>query len=135
MASPYRFGRRQGETQPIGLFGEKLVRELHQDARPVAGRFVGPGRPPVHEIQQHLLAVFHDGMIADARNVDDGADAAGVVLPLRVIKPSCFGGRRHKPIATARRWSQKLFLEGSRSEQRLWPGSVTHAGALILSYH
>ena len=49
--------RRQGEAQAIALCLEELVRHLHQDARPVARLFVGPGRAAVHEVYQHLLAV------------------------------------------------------------------------------
>ena len=54
----------KGEAEAIGLGGEELVRHLEEDAGPVAGRFVGPRRPAVHEVQQHLLAMLDDGMIA-----------------------------------------------------------------------
>ena len=40
-----------------------------QDARPVAGRFVGPGGPAVHEVQQHLLAIFDDRVVAASGNL------------------------------------------------------------------
>ena len=71
------------------------MRDLQQNARPVAGRFVGPGRPPVHQVQQHLLAVLDDGMVAAAGNVDDGPDAAGIVLPLRIVETASFRGGGH----------------------------------------
>ena len=76
----------QGKAQPVGLGGEELVGNLHQDARPVAGRFVGPGRPAVHQVHQHLLAVFDDLVLAPAGNIDDRADAAGIVLPPRIVQ-------------------------------------------------
>ena len=90
-------GRGEAEAEPVGLGRKELVGHLQEDAGPVAGRFVGPGGPAVHQVQQHLLAMLDDGMIAAARDIDHRADAAGVVLPLRIVKPSGFGcGKRHR---------------------------------------
>ena len=122
MAAPYRFGAGRAKPKRSASSARNSCGSCIKNARPVAGRFVGPGGPPVHQVQQHLLAVFHDGMIADARYVDDGADAAGVVFPLWLVQPSGLGGARHKLIATARRWSQKFFWKEAVGEkQRLCP--------------
>ena len=50
-----RFG--QSEAQRLGFGGEELVGDLQQHAGAVAGRFVGPGRAAVHQVQQHAVAV------------------------------------------------------------------------------
>ena len=76
----------QLEAQPGGHGAKEPVGNLQQDARPVAGRFVGPGRPAVHEVQQHLLAVFDDGVVAASRDIDHRTDAAGIVFPLRIVQ-------------------------------------------------
>ena len=86
IATPYCFGSgswkpnsgRHGAKEPVG--------NLQQDAGAVAGRFVGPGRPAVHEVQQHLLAVLDDGVVAASRDVHDGPDPARIVFPLRIVQ-------------------------------------------------
>ena len=45
-----------------------------------------PGRPAVHQVQQHLLAVLDDGVVAAPGDVHHGPDSAGVVLPLRIVQ-------------------------------------------------
>ena len=47
-----------------------------------------PDCAAVHEIQQHLPAVLDDGVAAASGNIDDGADAASIVFPLRVVQTS-----------------------------------------------
>ena len=76
----------QLKAQPGGHGAEEPVGNLQQNARPVAGRFVGPGGPAVHEVHQHLLAVFDDGMVAASRDIHHRTDAARIVLPLRIVQ-------------------------------------------------
>ncbi len=78
-------GGRQLELQAIGLGGEELVRDLHEDSRPVARRLVGPRGPAVLQVQEHLLGMIDDLVAFRARNVDHGADTAGVVLELGIV--------------------------------------------------
>ena len=77
---------RQGEAPLVALGGEELVRNLKQDARPVAGGLIGAGRPAVGQVDENLLAVFNDGVIARAVDVDHGPDAARIVLVLRFVQ-------------------------------------------------
>ena len=81
---------------------KEAVGNLQKDAGAVAGRFVGPGRPTVHEIQQHLLAVLDDGVVAAAGDVDDRADPTGIMFPLRIVQAAgCWHGSVHSQFPTA----------------------------------
>ena len=90
------FGRRQRKTQPRRKAREKVVGDLQQNARSVAGRFVGTRGPAMHQVQQHLLAVFDDCMVRLAGNVDHGADAARIVLELRIVQTLRFRKTLHR---------------------------------------
>ena len=84
------------KTEGVGLGAEELIGDLDKNPGAVAGRFVGARRAAVHEVQQHLLAVLDNGMIAASCDVDDGADAAGIVFPLRIIQTlSTWHGKSH----------------------------------------
>ena len=78
-------GGGQFELQAIGLGGEELVRDLHEDSRPVARRFVGPRGPAVLQVQENLLGIIDDFVAFRARNIHHGADTAGVVLELGIV--------------------------------------------------
>ena len=78
-------GGGQFELQAIGLGGEELVRDLHEDSRPVARRFVGPRGPAVLQVQENLLGIIDDLVAFRARNVDHGANTAGVVFELGIV--------------------------------------------------
>ena len=62
------------------------MRNLDEDSRSVAGRFVGAGGPAVLQIQKNLLAVGDNFVTFRARNIDHGPDAAGIVLVLGIVK-------------------------------------------------
>ncbi len=78
------------DAQPAGLGEEELVRDLDEDAGPVARDPVGCGGTPVHQIQQNLLALLHDRVLAAPGDVHYRADAAGVVFLARVVQRWCF---------------------------------------------
>ena len=59
---------------------EETVRHLHEDARAVTRVGVGAGGAAVFEVDQQVERVPHDGVRADALDMGDEADAAGVVL-------------------------------------------------------
>ena len=84
-ARPVVPGGRQFELQAIGLGGEELVRNLHENARPVARRFVGPRGAAVLQIQENLLGIIDDFVALGAGNVHHRADAAGIVLVLGIV--------------------------------------------------
>ena len=91
MATPYAGGG-QGEAQAIGLGGEELMRHLHQDAGPVAGRFVGPRRPAAsgstapacHTRRSHARA---------ARDIDTRPRCRRRHAPTGIVETSGFGRR------------------------------------------
>ena len=53
-ADPVSAGRRQAETEPLGLGQEEVVRDLHQHAAAVATMGVGADRTAMVEIEQDL---------------------------------------------------------------------------------
>jgi hypothetical protein len=73
-----RLGQRKAPRVALGR--EKLVRDLEQDARPVAGGFVGPGCPAMRQVDENLPAVLDDGVVLRAVDLDHGPDATGIVL-------------------------------------------------------
>ena len=66
--------------------GEELMRNLKQNPRPVAGGFIGAGGAAMSEVDEDLLAVFEDGVVARAVDVDHGPDATGIVLVPRLVQ-------------------------------------------------
>ena len=63
------------------------MRHLDEDARAVAGVRLAAARAAMIEIHQNLQGVAHELMRLLALHVDDKAQAAGVVLELRIVKP------------------------------------------------
>jgi len=76
----------QGDASQLGLGGDEFVGNLEEDSGPVAGRLVGSGGASVFEVEQDVEPVADDGVFASARNVDNGADSARIVLVGRVIE-------------------------------------------------
>jgi len=62
------------------------VRHLEQDPGAVAGAGVGGDGAPVREILEELERFLDDVARADAVDVGDETDAAGVVLVSRVVQ-------------------------------------------------
>ena len=65
---------------------EKCVRDLHQNARAVAGVGFAAARAAMVQIYQHRQRLLHEGMRALPLDIDDKADAAGVMLIPRVVE-------------------------------------------------
>ena len=63
-----------------------LVRNLDQDARPVAHQLVGTHRAAVVEVLENLQALLDDAVGLLPLDVGDEADAAGVMLAARVVQ-------------------------------------------------
>ena len=59
---------------------------LHEHAGAVAGVGLGTAGAAVIEIHEDLQALLHDLVGLAALDVDDEADAAGVVLELRIVE-------------------------------------------------
>ena len=65
---------------------------MHEDARAVAGVRFATARAAVVEVDQNLERLGDDVVRLPALDVDDEADAARVVLELRIVK-ALFCGR------------------------------------------
>ena len=74
-------GRRAGEAELGQLLGEKLVRDLHQNAGAVAGARIGADRAAMFEIEQDRQRVFDDLVRFAALDVGNESDAAGILSP------------------------------------------------------
>ena len=72
-------GRRQRDAERLGLAGEELVRDLHQDAGAVAGARIGADRAAMLEVDQDGERVLDDLVRLAALDVGDESDAAGIL--------------------------------------------------------
>lgn len=77
--------RRQRKPEPAALARKELVRDLNQNARAVARLRIAAAGPAVAKIDQNLQTLQNDVVRLLALNVDDKADATGVVLVLGVV--------------------------------------------------
>jgi hypothetical protein len=62
------------------------MRDLKQNACPVAGAWVAPLRPSVSEVVQDFQALLNDGMGFSSLQVGDEADAAPIFLEFRIVE-------------------------------------------------
>ena len=85
-------GRRQGNAQAAALATKERVRNLDQDAGAVAGVRLAAARAPVEQVDEDRERLADDRVRPAALDVDDEADAAGVVLVSRVVET--LSGRR-----------------------------------------
>ena len=78
-----------GSSTPASPFPrERAVRDLHQHAGAVAHQRVGADRAAMGQVFQHAQAVGDDLVGACTPFMcDDEADAAGIMLVARVVKP------------------------------------------------
>ncbi len=65
---------------------QKFMRDLHQHARAVAGQRVGADGAAMGQVLEDLQAVLDDRVARAAFQVGDEADAAGIVLALRIVE-------------------------------------------------
>ena len=88
-------GLGQLDVERRGDLFEEFMRDLHQDAGAVAGQRVGAGRAAMGEVLQDLEAMLDDLVARPALEVGDEADAASIVLALRIIES--LRRRRRRP--------------------------------------
>jgi hypothetical protein len=74
-----------------GLALEEGVRNLHQDARAVAGARIGADRAAMFEVAQDVERVGDDLMRPLALDVGDEADAAGILFQRKVVEADRLG--------------------------------------------
>src|SRR5262249_14977793 len=77
-----------------GGLGEELVRRLDEDAGAVAGVLLAAAGAAVLQVVEDGQGPAHDGVRPAPLQVDDEADAAGVVLVGRVVEPLPAGRER-----------------------------------------
>jgi hypothetical protein len=78
--------RAAGEPEIRGDLPQKAIRHLHEHAGAVAGiRFAAAGAA-VQEVEEDLEPLLDDGVRLPPFDVDDEADAAGVVLVARIVE-------------------------------------------------
>ena len=93
-------GGRQRDAERRGHLAQEAVRHLDEDAGAVAGRRLAAAGAAVQQVDQDAQPLLDDGVRAAALDVDDEADAAGVVLVDWVVQTD--GGRRTGAEAAAR---------------------------------
>ena len=79
-------GLGQLDLERCGDLFQEGVRDLHQDAGAVAGERVCARRAAMGQVLQDLDAVLDDGVARAALQIGDEADAAGIVLVLRIVE-------------------------------------------------
>ena len=84
-------GLRQRDAERLGLAGEELVRDLHQDAGAVAGARIGADRAAMLEVDQDGQRVDDDLVRLAALDVGDESDAAGILGERGIVKAVRFG--------------------------------------------
>ena len=84
--TPYWPG--SGRAMPIAAHscGEEAVRDLDQDAAAVAHHRIGADGAAVGEVPEDREPLLDDGVRLHVLHVGDEADAAGVLLVLRVVE-------------------------------------------------
>src|SRR2546428_2783307 len=95
-------GPGQGDGKPVTLPAEELVRRLEQDAGAVARVRLAAARAPVEQVDEDLQRLADDRVRLLARDVDDEAAAAGVVLVARgaeALGGRLAGRRCRRPVA------------------------------------
>ena len=86
-AGPVLAGLGKGDPGLLADLLEEGVGNLDEDAGAVAGVRLAAGRAAVVEVLEDLDRLLQDPVGLAALDVDDEADAAGVVLEPRVVKP------------------------------------------------
>ncbi len=84
-------GRRQGDALLGHLAHEEGVRNLHHDAGAVAHQRIGADGAAMLEVLEDVETVGDDLVRGDVLEVDDEADAAGIVLAHRVEQAERLG--------------------------------------------
>ncbi len=85
-AGPVAALRRQREPQALGLFAEEPIGHLNQDAGAISRVGLASARPAVQQVDKQLQRGRDDGVALATLDVDEEADATGVVLVPRIVK-------------------------------------------------
>src|SRR5439155_11816423 len=114
--------RRQLHALLRHLLAEEAVGDLDQQARTVGELRVIAHGAAVSEVSQHRQALLDDGVRLPALDVGYEADAAGVMLVVRVIQALSLQGHggtnEYTIIALQRQWLRGLAFPRRRREAR-----------------
>jgi hypothetical protein len=88
-------GLGQGDAEGRAGLAQEFMRDLHEDARAVAGERVGSGGAAMGQVFEDLQAVLDDLAAWPAFEIGDETDAASIVLVLRIVES--LRGRRRRP--------------------------------------
>ena len=84
--APYSPAGGSVDAEPARFLAKERVRHLDQDAGAVAGVDLAAARTAMQQVDEHLERLPDDGVRAHAFDVDDEADATGVVLVARIVE-------------------------------------------------
>src|SRR5262249_7040771 len=82
---------REREPEVRRRLAEEAIGHLHEDARAVAGARLAATRAAMQQVEQHLQPLLDDAVRLAPLDIDDEADAAGVVLVGRIVETSGVG--------------------------------------------
>ena len=84
-------GGRQRDAERRGDLAQEAVRHLHEDAGAVAGRGFAAAGAAVQQVHQDPQPLLDNRVRAAALDVDDEADAAGIVLVDGIVQTDAPG--------------------------------------------
>ena len=116
---------------------QEPVRHLHHDAGAVAGVDLAAARAAMREVHQHLQRLADDVVRFAAFHVHDEADAAGVMLVLRIVQARGRRRPRDTRIRCAHFFVHNIFQEEPprRSNQRSYLYHSEEVRSKIQSSH
>ena len=79
-------GRGQRDAELAALLAEKRVRHLHENAGAVAGVLLAAAGAAVLQVNEDLQRIADDVVRLAVLEIDDEADAAGIVLVARIVQ-------------------------------------------------
>ena len=83
----------QGDFQGRRLGAQQGVWHLDQDSGTVPGHGIGAHRPAVVEVDQDLQSLTNDLVAFSVLEINNKADATGIMLFCRIVKPLSVGKR------------------------------------------
>ena len=109
-------GGRQRDAERRGDLAQEAVRHLHEDAGAVAGRGFAAAGAAVQQVDQDAQPLLDNRVRAAALDVDDEADAAGIVLVDGIVQTDGRPGALCWPFL--RKAGVGPFVEGRRISSR-----------------
>ncbi len=128
-------GRGQLESEALRFSGKKFMRDLNENARPVAGERIGADGASMLQMEQDFQRILHNLMTFHALDVRDQAEATGIVFVGRMIKPLRFG--EAVGVVQPVTWMHRgfghgcIFRANSLCDRRSWCSSCVRASSRV----